>query len=448
MRPSCIRCSAFLLLVLHVAACGVDVPTPPEVVPPGSLGGEAALPTLLAGAVGDFAVAYGGRVGLFGVEHAGAILIGGLLTDELGNSAEVADWVSIDQRTVTEFNTEDQAFYLNLHRARVSAERAAESYATFDRTAIGRAYSLDLAGYAYVFFGEMFCGDVPFSRADDQGNIGYGAPLTTPEILARAIARFDTTLGLAPALAAAHPDDVASVDRYVGLARVGKARALLDLGDYQNAALSANAVPTEFDFSVQYGTNTEREKNAVYHFNQVDISYVVSDSEGVNGVPFVSGGDARTPADSGGSGVDGTTPFYLELVYPSYDSPIPLATGLEARLIEAEALLAAGDASGAMGRLNDLRAAAGIAPLQDPGSPDGRVSLLFRERALWLWLTAHRLGDMRRLVVEYGRAPGTVYPAGRYRDKGSYGTTLVLPVTVDERTNPLYDASACNTTLQ
>src|SRR5581483_874628 len=105
-----------------------------------------------------------------------------------------------------------------------------------------------------------------------------------------------------------------------------------------------------------------------------------------------------------------------------------MASGVEARLIEAEAALAAGDASW-LTILNRLRTDGtfttaphpgdptvtdttwgpgvgavlfpnglpGLRPLTDPGTPAARVDLLFAERAAWLFLTGHRLGDMRRL---------------------------------------------------
>jgi hypothetical protein len=111
-----------------------------------------------------------------------------------------------------------------------------------------------------------------------------------------------------------------------------------------------------------------------------------------------------------------------------------LASGVEARLIEAEAALQAGDPATWLATLNALRtdgtfdvtpmsppdtmwhaggaAAAGLAPLADPGTAGGRVDLLFRERAFWLYLTGYRQGDLRRLIRQYGRTPDQVYPTG------------------------------------
>jgi hypothetical protein len=123
---------------------------------------------------------------------------------------------------------------------------------------------------------------------------------------------------------------------------------------------------------------------------------------------------------------------------------------VEAELIRAEAELAAGDANW-LTRLNALRTTctdaatcaspapagsggvAGLAPLTDPGSDTARVSLLFRERAYWLFFTGHRQGDLRRLVREYGRDANTVYPSGRYDADFLYGDDVTLPIPFDER---------------
>ena len=74
--------------------------------------------------------------------------------------------------------------------------------------------------------------------------------------------------------------------------------------------------------------------------------------------------------------------------------------------------------------------------LADPGSTAGQVDLLFRERAFWLFATGHRLGDMRRLVRQYGRAVDSVFPNGAYFKGGNYGTDVNIPVPFQETNNP------------
>jgi len=120
------------------------------------------------------------------------------------------------------------------------------------------------------------------------------------------------------------------------------------------------------------------------------------------------------------------------------DSAVVLASGAEARLIEAEAQLQAGDVAGWLGTLNALRATAvspALPALSDPGSDAARVDLLFRERAAWLYLTGHRQGDLRRLIRHYGRSQGDVYPTGPYQAAltGVYGGDVDAPIPPEER---------------
>ena len=87
-------------------------------------------------------------------------------------------------------------------------------------------------------------------------------------------------------------------------------------------------------------------------------------------------------------------------------------------------------------RLNGARATVpGLASLSDPGTPDARVDLTFRERAFWMFMTGHRLGDLRRLVRQYGRGSETVFPTGAYHnDNLVRGTDVNIVIPISERT--------------
>ena len=75
-----------------------------------------------------------------------------------------------------------------------------------------------------------------------------------------------------------------------------------------------------------------------------------------------------------------------------------------------------------------------------PGTTAAQVDLLFKERAYSLWLTAHRLGDMRRLIRQYGRNSETVFPTGTFFHAGSasgnYGTDVNIILPNQEKNNP------------
>jgi hypothetical protein len=165
-------------------------------------------------------------------------------------------------------------------------------------------------------------------------------------------------------------------------------------------------------------------------------NFGVDDREGGVGLNYVSAADVRVTGDSG-TGTDGSTPTWIPNKYATLDAPIPTADYLEAQLIIAESDLKAGNFPGTLGILNALRAGAGIADTTDPGTAAGQVDLLFRERAFWLFATGHRLGDLRRLIRQYGRPADTVFPSGLYFKGGlTYGPGVNLPLPATETNNP------------
>jgi hypothetical protein len=146
---------------------------------------------------------------------------------------------------------------------------------------------------------------------------------------------------------------------------------------------------------------------------------------------------------------------WVQIKYPVRSSVVTIADGVEARLIEAEAALNAGDAAGALTILNALRsnaallslrgyAANSLPPLTLQLTTAAQQDQLFKERAYWLYLTSHRLGDMRRLIRQYGRPVNTVFPNGPYFKGGLYGTDVNVPVPFQEQNNPQYDKTACH----
>jgi hypothetical protein len=57
-----------------------------------------------------------------------------------------------------------------------------------------------------------------------------------------------------------------------------------------------------------------------------------------------------------------------------------------------------------------------------------------------MYLQAHRVGDLRRLVRQYGRAANTVWPTGAYFKGGTYGTDMNITPSIAERNNPSWNA--------
>lgn len=432
------------ICALMVSACSTDDllnVDDPDVPGPTSLGGVEGLPVLLAGVVGDFHDGYIGPGLLTTAESSGQIGYSGLLGDEIHSGDTFISHSPIDQRNTELTNPANEIQFFRMSVARASADRVAGNYAELAPDSAGRALVLALSGFATVILGENYCSGVPFSSIDAEGSvITYGEPLPTSAIWARALSKFDTAASVAGITA-----DVAN------LVAIGRGRAWLDSAQYEAAAAAVAGVPAGFTHVIESSANSDRETNGVWAYFNSDGRWTVADMEGTNGLPYRGANDPRVPfLDTQGPAFDGITPLFAQLKYPDRSSPVPLATAAEARLIEAEGALHGNDAAGFLDRLNAARAEfPGLLPLPADSIPltvEGKVDLLFRERAFSLWLTSHRLGDMRRLVRQYGRDAGTVFPVGTWfkgppeapEEVTPYGTDVNLPLPQQEENNPLF----------
>jgi starch-binding outer membrane protein, SusD/RagB family len=465
---------ALLSTTLAVLGCHLLDITNPDVVPIDLLGGPTALSTVRAGAIGDFTVAYSGSgASGSGGTIEGQIMVSGMLADEWINTETFPDRIQVDARQTDPTSATMAGVFADLSRARVSAENAVAQFRKFADTTTnaGLAELLTLGGLTYTMFAENYCSGVPFSNAQPDGSIQYGTPLTTQQMLDTAVSRFDqailaaTILDTSGATAAARAPKVNARRNAIAFARVAKARALLDGGRLADAdtVASAGNVATGFVYVVQHDLNSSRQQNGVYNGDKKFKRYGVADKEGGNGLAWISVADPRTPvfrSPSTNKGFDNATPQFDQYRYIDEKASVTVATGAEARLINAEAALQRGDTAGFLGFLNALRAAppsyflvgdltlqtqtiAPMAPLTSPASSSAAITLLFNERARWLWLTAHRLNDLRRLVRGvgvrggYGLAVNSVFPTGAYFKNGlTYGNDVNLPVPVTEQNNP------------
>lgn len=440
------RTLAALLLAGGIAACStsemLDVATPDQITPDkaGSAVGAAAL---RASAIGNFAAFLGGDYA--GSFH-GLSITSGMLSDEIESARGGTE--HLDSRAQNEgvqplsttWAFVGQSTTQTVRAIKALKEFAPEASATdkaTKATQIGHLYALQ--GFAYTLLAENYCSGIPIATADDLNP--KTDLLTTAQMYARATAYFDsanTTLGTTTA-----------DQPFRNAVAVGRARVLVDLKQYDAAATAVAAIPTSFVFNVSYSATSV--VNAVYDWMNATLNYAPADKEGGNGMDFVSAKDPRVTVvrNAAGdptprAGQDGAN-HVTQTVYAAPGSPIALASGIEARMIEAEAALAKGDVTTYLAKLNDARTTvAGLAPLTDPGSTVARQNLLFRERAFWFWGTAHRLGDLRRLVKDYGRGAETVYPTGPYFKGGAFGTDLVLIPAQAEKNNP--DFKGCSAT--
>jgi hypothetical protein len=446
-----IRVLLALLLAGGAAACSVDRlldTKDKDTSPVGAINSATGLPNAYAGAISQFQVGWAGSAASGGNANEGQVNMTALLTDEYIDLETFPTRISVDQRITAPGNSTLRGNYLDLSQARVSTERAAGLYQQFDSTNVLRAEMLNLAGYSYLVYAEDYCSGIPFDSIAPSGKIIYGQPLTTDSMYARAMKDFQAALAVAEADSAANGDTKGT--EQINVSRVGEARVLLDEGQFGQAANIAALVPLSFVYAMEGSSNAPREYNGVWYFT-TQLAFSVADVEGQNGLDFVSAGDPRVlSTDVGTPGFSGVgQDFISEEIYTSATSNTPLATGLEASLIVAESQLHAGQAGAWATSLNALRSAspsllasgASIAPLPADSTTTAadtlQVSVMFRERAFWLYLTGHRLSDMRRLIRQYHRTADHVFPTGLDVVTGSpYGTSIEFPVSSDESNNP------------
>jgi hypothetical protein len=267
----------------------------------------------------------------------------------------------------------------------------------------------------------------------------FGGPLTTDEVLDRAIAHADS------AIATAGTD--ALIVSIINAASVVKGRALLAKGQFAAAATAVANVPTAYQYLHQQSQSSR--DNGVWAFNNNARRYTVVNVEGGTGIDFIAAADPRLPVTGPvvDGGFDANTDLYRQQLFPARETSFAVASGVEARLIEAEAQVMAGQGPTALITLNTLRSTtgrlqsgaalpAGLTPLVLQVGQAAQINQVMRERAFWLYGSGHRLGDLRRLIRHHGRDSETVFPTGAFHKTGTYGPDVNFPVTQAEENNP------------
>jgi starch-binding outer membrane protein, SusD/RagB family len=428
--------TALASLLAGIVACNpgnaLKVPQPDN-LNSSSLNSPAALPALLAGTLSAFQIAYSGAADEGNGGHEGYINWSGIFTDEMQDMETFPTRKVVDARLAAPSNASLKGYFIDLAQARAIADKTDSKYNLFQPDSDGHAVALALGGYTYIMFAEMYCEGVPVSTLNDNGSITYGQPLTREQLLQIAVQRFDSAITVATAVGDAST---------LNLAQVGLGRALLDSNDDASAAAAVATVPVGFVFDIGASTNSLVENNGIWNYTFGELGFSVSDSEGTNGIQFfdttgVVPPDPRVPVVNLGSpgGTAGVPfPFLQQQLYPTQKTNIPLATGIEAQLIIAEHQQRTGGAYVTI--LNTLRATIGLPPLVAPAASADQTTQIFRERAFWMYLTGHRLGDLRRLIRQYGRPANTVFPIGTTVQGQPYGTDVNFGISEDEGNNP------------
>lgn len=337
----------------------------------------------------------------------------GLFTDEAYNQEVFIEEGQIDRREMYSDMTYINAFmYAPIQRARYAGEDAARRLTTILGDTASRdlrvARSLAIAGYSYVALGEMMC----------VTPIDLGAPKSSEEIFADAVARFNQAITIAQAArtqigtpTAQNANAIAATDSVLNLARVGAARAALNRNDKAAALQFASAVPANFDFRIYYTDNTTAQLHRV--FNRVQQG----SSGTMRNTPFMDKvGDPRIPRLASTTVNLNGKPLSPSS-YSSNNNTVAgaaltavlsqrLASGLEARYIVAEAQ---GPTAATLTFVNERRAAGLQEPVNLTG--DALMAELREQRSRDFYLDNHRLGDLRRYKKYYNV---NLFPTGPY----------------------------------
>jgi hypothetical protein len=473
----------------------------PGIVPVTAVSDKTALATVYGGVLSDFQLGFSGSTP---GGNEGVVNYSGLFGDEFTITDTFDTRVQIDARHTTADNSNNDVVFRNLARARQSAEQAAAKFKELESTFLPgevngfkgqRAEIFNVAGLSYVLFAEIYCSGVPFDSITAEGAIVGKPGLSTVQMLRTAINRFDSATAVASSIAPV----TAAATSQLRLARIGKARAYMGLANtYGDAFLDSalvtlngtTGVPTTYSYVVSHSNNSSGENNGMwaFMFNQVRWGQANREGSAAAGgnvglayrTQFVNGADVRTAFLPAVAGFNGGGNFRSQK-YPARETPVVVANGTEARLIEAEAYLRKGDIANWLLSINAPRnvlalnqcvpnstacsnpstaggpetsptthtTPTGLATLVDPGTQAAREDLTFAERGFWLFGTAHRLGDMRRLIRQIGRPFAAVYPNGPYilsgQPGGVYGPAVTLPVPIFEESNGIYTTASCNT---
>ncbi len=378
-----------------------------------------------------------------------ALLSGGLVSDELtvaSAGGSLLDYygvttpdIAMDSRNLPEGSDYSGSYGL-LQTLRAQAAQGIGALTAYDSSEHAlRGHLYALTGYAELLLADLYCSGVPLSTLDYNADYTYRPGSSTEAVYADAAQQFRLALPL-----------LADSARWLNLARVGLGRALLNLGQYAAAADTVATVPHDYVYQIPVNWNGGDINNDFVSGLQGIYHATVADREGGIGFPYRTGGDRRTATI-----FTDTNKFrdslFVPAKYGTGVSRVTVASGLEARLIQAEAALHPGggnalasDPSAMLAILNAIRADSNFTPTIDPSTvltPAAAVDTLFADRAAWLFLDGHRLEDLRRQLRRYKRLFLEVFPVGAYVLPSvtypSYGLNVELPIPPDERTiNP------------
>jgi hypothetical protein len=438
-----------------VLACDAKQPLvvkDPDVAPPSVGTGPGSLPLLRAGTLADFQLAVVGGANVSNNGNEGIANWTAIFTDEFDTHDTFPTRTEMDVRDATATNSSISAQFLNMGAVHNDAVRALAQFAQFGASTTGHAEMLNVDGMMYVYTAELFCSGVPFSTVDiNTGKVTFSQFLQTDQMLDTAVARFQAAHQALVGDTSDTPGDIRLENEF---ATVATARALLDNGQVAMAAdTAASMTDASFSYQILTSVNTTRQENGIWNFTAAAAgiqAFGVADQKNTNGLPHLSSPDPRVPfRQSAAPAENGDVPFFEQLKFPLSSSPFVVADYTEAQLIVAEGDVSAGNYAAGRVVLDALRGTIGLDTLPNfvDSTAKAQMRQLLTERAEWMYLTGHRLGDWRRML----RSPYKDPPFSFVQDD-VFGIVPapgnnILSLPTPQQTNPNPNYVACNPSI-
>jgi hypothetical protein len=365
-----------------------------------------------------------GTVGEFQRMFPQVIYYTGLFSDELRNHHVFFEERDIDRRlALPEHGTISFFAYQPLHRARHMADTAAARMKTLlgDSAAVDTRLARVLAygGYTHILLAELMC----------ESPVNGSAPYTPAQLLTEfAIPKFEEAIEIATRVRGDLTRTAAvraSADSILNLARVGAARAHLNLNQKTDALQYANdvlaalpaAADTLWTFRAWYSENSTAEN--MYIFGRL-TGTSASLTGSVSSTPFETMIDRRVPRPLAPERTQNTLNAFVPnspRAYSSYTGDaaasdsvrrigtdftragwIRIASWREARYIKAEA---EGNTAANLAFLNAQKKLGEDTTTVVAPTDSAYFALLRDQRRREFFLDGHRLGDLRRYKQFY-----------------------------------------------
>ena len=365
--------------------------------------------------------------GQFQYTHAYSTPWTGQIADELVMEHTFVDYRPIAMRTADETNIITENMFNFWTKSVMHAKHAVENLENFHGEAEAwethnMQKALTYGGHSLIRYAESFC----------EGTIDVGEPKSSDELFEKAVDYFEDALQVAGNIDAT--DDVIAFEN---LSNLGMARAKLNLGEFDEAQQYASLVPEDFEMWLRYSYNSPREE--LWFYEQTTSGRYISPAPKFRHLDDPRITHTEEAVVNATTGNETTYQPFQPLNFDDFDpeaenviedfTDVRFASGLEARYIEAEALLQGeGDEATAQDLVNERRDFGGQE--QADYSGDELLEELLDQKGRDFFLTNNRLGDIRRFLNLYGIDK---FPEGEHPIYGEpYGDVTCFPIPESE----------------